>query len=81
MKKLCIANQSVLCFSGRLSQTKARKGSIEILIEESIIHKVPIAIHNVGELGITINAPADKIAPTKKYGRLLPSFVQVLSEK
>jgi hypothetical protein len=35
-------------------------------MEESIIQRVPMAIHNVGEFGIINNATADKIAPTKK---------------
>src|SRR5690606_30155159 len=35
--------------SGNLSATKARKGSMEILMDASKIHKNPAAIHKVGE--------------------------------
>ena len=43
-----------------------------ILIDASRIHKKPAAIHNVDELGMKKRASELKIAPTKKYGRLLP---------
>ncbi len=66
IKKLCIAKPKVRCFSGKLSPTKARKGSIETFIDASIIHKVPAAIHKVGELGIMNKATDDKMAPIKK---------------
>ena len=66
IKKLCIAKPNVRWFSGKLSPTKARKGSIEMLIDESMIHNVPMATQSVGELGIIKSAIADKMAPTKK---------------
>jgi hypothetical protein len=42
MKKLCMANQWYVAF-GRLSQQKKRNGSIETLMEASIIHNIPAA--------------------------------------
>ena len=73
-------NPRVLCSSGSLSATKARNGSIEMLIEESNIQSNPAAIHKDELLGIKINAIELKIAPTKKNGLLLPNLgCQVLS--
>ena len=52
IKKLCVAKPVVRCSEGSMSPTKALKGSIEILIDASIIHSIPAAIHNTGEFGI-----------------------------
>ena len=61
-----MANPIVRWFSGKLSPTKARKGSIETLIEASIIQSIPAAIHKVGELGMKNKAAEAKIAPARK---------------
>ena len=66
IKKLCMANPIVRCSEGRLSPTKARNGSMEILMEASIIHNMPAAIHSAGELGMTNNASVVKMAPMVK---------------
>jgi hypothetical protein len=39
---------------------------MEILMQESKIHKVPAAIQTVGEFGIKNNAIELRMAPTKK---------------
>ena len=79
MKKLCIEKPIVLCSFGSISPTKARKGSIEMFMEASIIHNIPAATQSRGELGINIIAVEARIAPTRKNGLLLPSLFQVLS--
>ena len=66
MKKLCIAKPSVRWCFGRLSPTKARKGSIEMLMEASMIHSMPAATHSVGEFGITSSASEARMAPPRK---------------
>ena len=53
-----------------MSPTKALKGSMDTLMEASMIHNMPAATHNAGELGITINANEARMAPVRKYGRL-----------
>jgi hypothetical protein len=50
-----------------------KHGSIETLMEASIIHNIPAANHRVGELGIINNAA--KIAPAKSK-----VFVLILSK-
>src|ERR1035437_1172558 len=79
IKKLCIEKPVVLCSEGSISPTNALKGSIETLIEASIIHNIPAATHKTGLFGITKSANEASIAPVKKNGLLLPSLPQVLS--
>jgi hypothetical protein len=62
LKKLCMANPWYVVFPG-LSPTKARNGSIETLMEASIIHSIPA--NKTGELSIINNAAEAKIAPAK----------------
>jgi hypothetical protein len=81
MKKLCMANPMVRCSEGRLSPTKARKGSMEMLMEASMIHSMPAATHRVGEFGMAIRAREARTAPPRKYGRLRPRRFQVRSLK
>src|SRR6516162_7952255 len=79
MKRLCMAKPCVRCSSGSRSATNARNGSMLTLIEESRIHSNPAATHSVDERGIKINAHELRIAPVRKYGRLRPNQVHVLS--
>jgi hypothetical protein len=66
MKKLCMAKPVVRCSEGRLSPTKARNGSIEMLMEASMIQSMPAATQSAGEFGIAIRASEAKIAPPRK---------------
>jgi len=66
IKKLCMAKPIPRWTSGTLSATKARKGSMEMLMEASRIHSNPAAIHNAPQLGITTSASELRIAPTRK---------------
>ena len=81
MKKLCMARPVVRCSEGRLSPTKARKGSIEMLMEASMIQSMPAATQRVGELGIRTRAMEARTAPTRKYGRRRPRRFHVRSLK
>ncbi len=66
MKKLCMANPVTRCAAGRLSPTKARNGSIEMLMDASMIQSIPAATHRAGEFGMMISASDASRAPTKK---------------
>jgi len=79
MKKLCIAKPVVRCDEGRLSPTNARNGSIEMLMDASMIHSIPAATHSAGEFGITSSASEAAIAPPRKYGRRRPRRFHVRS--
>ena len=81
MRKLCIAKPVVRCSDGRLSPTKARNGSIEKLIEASLIQSILAATHSVGECGMNSSASYAGMAPPRKYGRRRPRRFQVGSLK
>ncbi len=66
MKRLCIAKPWVLCSSGRRSATKARKGSMLMLILASSIQSNPAAIHKAEQFGIRISAAELRMAPVRK---------------
>ena len=66
MKKLCMAKPVVRCSDGRLSPTKARNGSIEMLMEASMIHSMPAATHRAGEFGMATRASEARTAPPRK---------------
>lgn len=65
-------NPVVNCFSGNISDTKARNGSILIFMEASRIHNNPAAIQSAVQFGMSTKLMDANIAPTKKYGFLLP---------
>ena len=80
MKKVCIAKPDVCCDESSLSPTKARNGSIDTLIDASMIHSAKTAIQTAVELGIMNMASVASMAPAKKNGRRRPHFsCQVLS--
>src|SRR5215471_14297415 len=81
MKRLCIANPVTRCCAGRLSPTNARNGSIEMLIDASMIHSIPAATQREGEFGMATSAIDARTAPVRKYGRRRPRRFQVRSEK
>ena len=77
---------SVRCELGNLSATRALNGSIAILKEASIIMSIPAPTHKAGikaannpALGIRMSPKLASTAPAKKYGRLRPKRVHVLS--
>ena len=81
MKKLCMAKPVVRCSEGRLSPTKARKGSMLTLMEASMIQSIPAATQSVGELGMAMSASEAKMAPPRKKGRRRPRRFHVRSLK
>src|ERR1700738_553164 len=66
MKKLCITKPTVRWSGFNLSATKARNGSMLMLMLASKIHRKLAAILTLVESGMTNNARLDKSAPTKK---------------
>ena len=72
MKKLCMAKPLVRCSLGSISPTKARKGSILMLMEASSSQSISTAIHRAVELGIKKRATVASRAPTAKKGRRRP---------
>jgi hypothetical protein len=52
-----------------------------MLMEASSIHSSPAAIHSAEAFGMASSAAELRIAPTRKYGRRLPSLPQVWSLK
>jgi hypothetical protein len=66
MKNDCMTKPAVLCVVSSLSATKARNGSIEMLMDASRIQRSEAAIHSVLEVGIKKSAIDEKIAPIRK---------------
>ena len=66
MRKLCIAKPVVRCSEGRLSPTKARNGSMEMLMEASMIHSMPAATQRVGELGMATQRQRGEDGPDQE---------------
>ena len=56
----------VRCSGGSRSATNARKGSMLMLIEASITHSSPAAIHSADELGMAMSAKEASSAPMRK---------------
>ena len=79
MNRLCTANPRPRCLSGSRSATKARNGSMLMLMELSRIHSRPAAIQSAEQRGISNNARLLRMAPVRKYGRRRPSGPQVRS--
>src|SRR5262249_60463920 len=66
MKRACMANPRVRCLGGTRSATKARKGSMLMLMEASITQSSPAAIQSVDTLGMAASAKDASSAPAKK---------------
>ncbi len=66
MKNDCITNPAVRWDTSSLSATKARNGSIEMLIEASSIQRRPAAIHSALDVGIRKSAIEARMAPVRK---------------
>ncbi len=66
MKIDCMAKPRVRCSSGSRSATKARNGSMLMLMDASRIQSSPAAIQSADERGIKINARELRIAPARK---------------
>ena len=66
MKNDCITKPAVRWLGLSLSATKARKGSIEMLMEASRIQSRLAAIHSVLDVGMTKSAIEARTAPVRK---------------
>jgi hypothetical protein len=66
MKNDCITKPAVRCWTLSLSATKARNGSIEMLMEASRIQSRLAAIHSEVEVGMKKSATEARIAPVRK---------------
>ena len=72
IKKLCIAKPVVRCEGGSISPTNARKGSMLMLMDASMIHKTLTAIQSADELGMKSKESEASKAPIAKKGLLRP---------
>jgi len=66
INRLCMAKPRVRCCSGSRSATKARKGSMLMLIEASRTHSKPAAIHSAEQCGMRMSAAELSRAPVRK---------------
>ena len=71
LKKLCVAKPLVLCSSGNKSPTNL-KGCMVILIEASMIHRIPTAMQSVAELAISNKVSEAAIVSSANKSLLLP---------
>ena len=62
----CITKPCVRCDTGSLSATKARKGSIEMLIDASRTQSRLAAISRLVDVGMTKSAIDARTAPVRK---------------
>ena len=66
MKNDCITNPAVRWLTGSLSATKARKGSIEMLMDASRIQRSVAAIQRALDVGMMKSAVEARMAPVRK---------------
>ena len=79
VKALWVRKPSECWLRSRRSLTKARYGSIVMLLPASRIQSRPAAIQSVGLKGIQRSAMLQRTAPTRKYGVRRPSGLSVRS--